>query len=138
MERGALLLVNVFDVGRKDAGFHVRASCGEQNIVWVPVDREDGGADRLLELLRDPPVVVWIKRTNRDSPVDQGRLNTHVHRAIPFLITEGTDLAPLATANLSSNGLQRTKVAARLTRSNTSVGFQMTRPVSGSGACCHT
>jgi hypothetical protein len=27
--REALLLVNVFDVSRKDAGFHVRASCGE-------------------------------------------------------------------------------------------------------------
>jgi hypothetical protein len=69
-----LLLVDVFDVGRKDAGFHVRASCGEQHIVWMPVDREDGGADRLLELLCDPPVVVRIKRTDRDSPLDQGRL----------------------------------------------------------------
>jgi hypothetical protein len=72
--REARPLVHVFDVGRKDAGLHVRASCGEQDIVRVPVDREYGGADRLLELLCDPPVVVWIKRTNRDCPLDQRRL----------------------------------------------------------------
>ena len=51
---------------------------------------------------------------------------------------EGTHRAPLATANLSSSGLQRTNVAARLMRSMTSVGFQTVRPVCGSGVCCHT
>ena len=51
---------------------------------------------------------------------------------------EGTHRAPLATANLSSSGLQRTNVAARLMRSMTSVGFQTVRPVCGSGDCCHT
>ena len=44
-----------------------------------------------------------------------------------------SDLAPLATANLSSFGLHRTNVAARLTRSSTSVGFHAIFPVSGSG-----
>ena len=46
--------------------------------------------------------------------------------------------APLATANLSSLGLQRTCVAARLMRNRTRVGFQIIRPVCGSGLCCHT
>jgi hypothetical protein len=39
----------------------------------MPVDREDGRANRLLELLCDPPVVVWIEGTNRDGPLDQGQ-----------------------------------------------------------------
>lgn len=42
------------------------------------------------------------------------------------------DRSPLATANLSSLGLQRTNVAARLMRRRTRVGFQTRRPVSGS------
>ena len=37
----------------------------------MPVDREHGGTDGLLELLRDPPVVVRIEGANRDRP---GRL----------------------------------------------------------------
>lgn len=45
----------------------------------------------------------------------------------------GSHLAPLATANLFSNGLHRTKVAARLMLSNTNVGFHSVRPVWGSG-----
>lgn len=30
----------------------------------MPIDRENGGTDRLLELFRDPPIVIWIERTN--------------------------------------------------------------------------
>lgn len=129
--------VNVLDVGGKYACLHVCTSRSEQDIVRMPVDREHGGADRLLELLRHPPVVVRIKGTNRDRP---GRLGNDVITGV-FKNDDSaphTHLAPLATANLSSKGLQRTKVAARLMRSKTSVGFQTGRPVSGSGACCHT
>ena len=114
-------LVNVFDVGGKDASLHVRASCGEQDVVWVPVDRKDGRTDWLLELLRDPPIVVRVKGANSDRPLIKGCWV----KSISDKKVESTYLAPLATANLSSNGLQRTKVAARLIRNRTRVGFQM-------------
>ena len=61
-------LVNVFDVGGKDTGLHVRASCSEQNVVWVPVDRKNGRSNWLLELLRNPPIVVFVKRANGNRP----------------------------------------------------------------------
>ena len=51
---------------------------------------------------------------------------------------EGQYLAPLATANLFSNGLQRTKVAARLMFSKTKVGFHSNWPVWGSEVWDHT
>jgi hypothetical protein len=70
--------------------------------------------------------------------LDIGNSLTHTHIFQRRRVKPTTHLAPLATANLSSNGLQRTYVAARLMRSKTSVGFQTMRPVSGSGACCHT
>lgn len=60
------------------------------------------------------------------------------HQTIPYVCKRSTHRAPLATANLSSFGLHRTCVAARLIRSKTSVGFQIIRPVCGSGLCCHT
>jgi hypothetical protein len=65
-------LVNVFDsdVSRKHASLHVRTSHSEQDIVRMPVDREDGGADQLLELFCDPPVVVRIERTNCNCPFE--------------------------------------------------------------------
>lgn len=56
-----LPLVNVFDVSGEHTGLHVRASCSKQDIVGVPVDREDGRADRLLQLFRHPPVVVRVE-----------------------------------------------------------------------------
>ena len=43
-------------------------------------------------------------------------------------------LVPLETTSLFSYGLQRTKVAARLTFSNTKVGFRSNRPVSREGS----
>ena len=127
-------LVNVFDVGGKDTGLHVRASCSEQDVVWVPIDRKNCRTDWLLELLRDPPIVVWVERANGDGPLIKGSWV----KSVSDKRVGNTHLAPLATANLSSNGLQRTKVAARLMRNRTRVGFQTVCPVRGSGACCHT
>jgi hypothetical protein len=65
-------LVNVFDVGGKYASLHVRASCSEQDIVWVPVDGKNGRTDWFLELLRDPPIVVWVKGANGDRSLTKG------------------------------------------------------------------
>jgi hypothetical protein len=57
----------------------------------------------------------------------------HVNPDNAYERHDWTYLAPLATANLFSSGLQRTKVAARLIFNNTNVGFHSTRPVWGSG-----
>ena len=125
------LLVDVLDIGRKDTSLHIRASCSEQDVVWVPVDRKNGRSDWFLELLRNPPIIVFVKRANGNCP----------KQSWMKLISDNDErahLAPLATANLSSNGLQRTKVAARLIRNRTRVGFQTVTPVRGSGACCQT
>jgi hypothetical protein len=56
-----LPFVNIFDIGREHASLHVCAPCGEQDIVWMPVNRENGRTDRLLELFRNPPVVVRVE-----------------------------------------------------------------------------
>ena len=65
--------VYVLDVGGKHAGLHVRTSRSEQHIVRMPINREYGGTDGFLELLRDPPVVVRIEGTNRDRPERLGK-----------------------------------------------------------------
>jgi hypothetical protein len=44
-----------------------------KTLFGCPVDRDDGGADRLLELLCDPPAVVRIEGTNRDCPLNRIR-----------------------------------------------------------------
>ena len=38
----------------------------------MPIDREDGGTDGLLELFCDPPIVVWIEGTNCNCPLESG------------------------------------------------------------------
>lgn len=67
-------------------------------------------------------IALWRKSVNGFLDTDDGK----------------SDLAPLATANLSSFGLHRTKVAALFIRSSTSVGFHTILPVGGSGDWDHT
>ena len=38
----------------------------------MPVDRKNGRTDWLLELLRDPPIVVRVKRANGDRSLIKG------------------------------------------------------------------
>lgn len=60
------LLVDIFDIRREDACFHVGAACCKKDIVGVPINGEDGRTDGLLELLGDPPIALGIKRTDCD------------------------------------------------------------------------
>ena len=69
------LLVYILDVRREYAGLHVCASSGQQNIVRVPVDGKDGGPDRFLEELRDPPITLLIKRADSDRPDNNQPVN---------------------------------------------------------------
>ncbi len=59
-------LVDILDVRRKDACFHVCAPSCEEDIVRMPINGENGRADGLLELLGDPPIAFGIERTDCD------------------------------------------------------------------------
>lgn len=56
--------VDALDVRAEDARDAVRASRGEEHIVRVPVERRDGRAQRALDVLGNPPVVVFLERTH--------------------------------------------------------------------------
>lgn len=77
----------------------------------------------LFELFGNPPVVLFIERADCNGTIQESGVS------LRFKNINGTYRAPLATANLSSFGLHRTKVAARLIRSKTNVGFQVIAPV---------
>ncbi|SRR6266702_3342126 len=47
-----------------------RAHTGHRT--WCTVDGKNGRTDWLLELLRDPPIVVWVKKANRDRSLTKG------------------------------------------------------------------
>ena len=61
--------IDPLDKGRKDAGLGIGAPRSDQDVVRVPIDREDGGSEGLLQVLRDPPVVLFIERTDGDGPM---------------------------------------------------------------------
>jgi len=61
------LLINTLDVSREDTGLEVRRTAGNQNVVGMPVDGEDGGADGLLDVLADPPIVFLFKVADGDA-----------------------------------------------------------------------
>jgi len=61
------LLVHVLDVCRENTSLHVRTAGSQQDIVRVPIDGKNSGPDRFLEELRDPPVTLFVKGTDRDS-----------------------------------------------------------------------
>lgn len=46
-------------------GPEVCGAAGEQAVVWVPVERSDGGLDGLLDVLAQPPVVALLKVAHR-------------------------------------------------------------------------
>jgi len=47
--------------GDFDHHCEVGGTSGDEDVVGVPVDAEDGGADGALDVLADPPVVVLLK-----------------------------------------------------------------------------
>ena len=58
--------VDTLDEAGEDASVGVGGSGSQQDGVWVPCESCDGAADRLLEVLRDPPVVLLFEVTNSD------------------------------------------------------------------------
>ena len=62
------LRVDALDKGRKHSSLGIRASSRDQDVVGMPVDRQNGRPERLLEMLRDPPVVLFIEGTDSDRP----------------------------------------------------------------------
>lgn len=73
-----LLLVRVLNICREHTSFHIRTSRGQQDVVRVPIDRKDGGPDWFLEELRDPPVTLLIKGTDRNSPDNNRRTSFRI------------------------------------------------------------
>lgn len=65
--RGLRTRVDVLDEGREHASVSVGRSCGEQDRVGVPGDTGDGGANGLLDVLGDPPVVLLFKVADGDQ-----------------------------------------------------------------------
>lgn len=59
-------LINLLNVCREHTSLHVSASGSEEDIVWVPVDGKHSRSDRLLQQLRDPPVVLGVEGTDGD------------------------------------------------------------------------
>lgn len=49
------------------AYLHISTSSGEQDVVRVPVEAENGAADRLFDVLAHPPVIVLLKVTDADA-----------------------------------------------------------------------
>jgi len=62
------LRVDALDKGRKHTSLGIRASSRDQDVVGMPVDRQNGRPERLLEMLGDPPVVLFIEGTDSDCP----------------------------------------------------------------------
>ena len=48
-------------------GLEVRGAGSHEDVVGVPVEAVDGGADGLLDVLAHPPVVLLLKVTHRDG-----------------------------------------------------------------------
>ena len=65
-EEGDALLVDALDEGREDARGTVGRPSGEEDRVRVPVEAEDGRAQRLLEVLGDPPVALGVVLAHGD------------------------------------------------------------------------
>lgn len=59
-------LVNALDEAREDAGVGVGGARSQEHGVGVPRESGDGTADRLLQVLRDPPVILLLKVADGD------------------------------------------------------------------------
>jgi len=61
-------LVDAFDEAAKDARVAVRRARRQQHAVRVPAHARDRRPDRLLQLLRHPPVVLLFEMADGDQP----------------------------------------------------------------------
>lgn len=60
--------IDPLDERRKHPGLGIRAPRGDQDVVRVPIDGQDRGPQRFLEVLGDPPIVLLVKGTDGDRP----------------------------------------------------------------------
>jgi hypothetical protein len=68
LERADSLLVNTLDKGREYISLGIGSSGSEQDVVRVPIDRQDGRPDGLFDVLGYPPVVLFIEGADSNSP----------------------------------------------------------------------
>ena len=61
------LLIHFFNVGRKHSEFEVAGSRGQQDVVGMPIQAEDGGVDGLFNVLAHPPVIFRFEVTDGDE-----------------------------------------------------------------------
>lgn len=60
-------LINPLDIPREHPAVRIRRARRKQDRVGVPRESGDGAADRLLQVLRDPPVVFLLEVADRDD-----------------------------------------------------------------------
>lgn len=65
--RGLRTGIVALDEGTEDASVAIGAAGGEQHAVGVPGDAGDSGAERLLQVLGHPPVVLFFKVADGDN-----------------------------------------------------------------------
>lgn len=56
-----VLLVDTLDERREDVCLGICSSCSEENVVGVPIDRQNSRPNRLLDVLGYPPIVLLIE-----------------------------------------------------------------------------
>ena len=68
--------VYALNEAREDPSVSICRSSGEENGIWMPRDSRDGASDRLLDVFRDPPVILLLKVTdcNDSSSRSDGEL----------------------------------------------------------------
>lgn len=64
--------IHFLDVSRENPCLHVCTARSEEYIVGMPVNRQDSGADGLLEQLADPPVVLGVEGADSDGACTAG------------------------------------------------------------------
>lgn len=59
-------LVNALDITRENTRVRIRRASSQQHRVRMPGKRSNGASDWLLQVLRDPPIVLLLKVANGD------------------------------------------------------------------------
>lgn len=59
-----LLLIHFLEISGEDPRLEVGGTSSKQDTIRVPVKRQDGGSDRLLDVLGSPPVLLLIELTD--------------------------------------------------------------------------
>lgn len=98
---GIRSLVNALDEGREDSSMSIGRTGGKKNGIGVPGDARDGATNRLLQVLRHPPIVLLFEVTDRNNavtgahgklgfirrPTDKGRSSADSKQDQSWLVT---------------------------------------------------